>query len=255
MRLTRANYHGKKANVEYMSVSQFKSFKKCEARALAEIKGEYVREESTALLVGSYVDAYFDGTMDKFTKAHPEMFKKDGSLKADFAKANEIIARIEKDAQFMRYLKGKKQCIMTGTIKDVPVKIMMDVYLPGKRIVDRKIMADFDRKYDESLGWIPFYEAWGYDTQGGVYQEIVRQNIGEKLPFYLGAATKEKIPDIDLIYMEQSTLDIALEDFENNVERYDAIKKGIIPPERCNKCDYCKSTKVLTEPTSSDEYI
>ena len=255
MRLTRANYHGTNANKEYMSVSQFKSFTKCEARALAEIKGEYVREETTSLLVGSYVDAHFDGTMDKFTEAHPEMFKKDGTLKADFAKANEIIARIEKDAQFMRYLKGKKQCIMTGTIQGVPVKIMMDVYLPGKRIVDRKIMADLERKYDEEAGWLPFYEAWGYDTQGGVYQEIVRQNTGEKLPFILGVATKEKIPDIDLINMEQSTLDIALEFFESRVERYDAIKKGIIKPDRCNKCDYCKSTKVLTELTSSDEYI
>ena len=255
MKLTRANYHGCKANTEYMSVSQFKSFANCEARALAEINGTYEREATTALLVGLYVDAHFDGTMDKFIKAHPDMFKKDGSLKADFVKANEIIARIERDAQFMRYLKGKKQHIMTGTIKGVPIKIMMDVYLPGIRIVDRKIMADLDKKYDEMAGWLPFYEAWGYDIQGAVYQEIVRQNTGEKLPFYLAVATKEKVPDIDLIHMEQSSLDVALEHFEGYVERFDAIKKGIIKPERCNKCEFCKDTKVLTEPTSSDEYI
>ena len=36
MILTNSNYFSKKANMEYMSVSQFKAFDKCEAAALAE---------------------------------------------------------------------------------------------------------------------------------------------------------------------------------------------------------------------------
>ena len=41
------------------------------------------------------------------------MFKKDGGLKADYIKANEIIARIERDEYFMRCMSGQKQVIMT----------------------------------------------------------------------------------------------------------------------------------------------
>ena len=45
-----------------------------------------------------------------------------------------------------------------------------------------------------------FWKAWGYDIQGAIYQEVVRQNTGILLPFGLAVATKEKPePDIALI--------------------------------------------------------
>lgn len=254
MKLTKSNYFSPEANKAYMSVSQFKSFSKCPASALAEINGEYEREETTALLVGKYVDAYFDGTLEQFKQEHPEIFKKDGTLKAEYIQANQIIERIEKDPLTMEYLTGRKQVIMTGEICGVPVKIMMDVYKTGKRIVDRKIVKDFENIYDTEKGSIPFFEYWGYDLQGAVYQEIVRQNTGLKLPFFLQAATKEKITDLDLIEIPQHTLDFQLEHFAANIERYDAIKKGIIEPDRCEQCDYCKLTKVLTAPKCSDDF-
>ena len=65
MILTNNNYFSKKANMEYMSVSQFKAFDKCEAAALAELKGEYVKPKTVSMLVGSYVDAYFEGSLDR----------------------------------------------------------------------------------------------------------------------------------------------------------------------------------------------
>lgn len=254
MKLTRRNYFGKKANQEYMSVSQFKAFERCQNAALAKIRGKYEREKTTALLVGSYVDAYFDKTMPSFIKQNPEIFKKDGTLKADYIQAEAIIQRILRDELFMQYITGKQQVIMTGNISGVPVKIMMDSYHPGKMIVDRKIMKDFENVYDEEKGRLPWFEGWGYDLQGAVYQEVVRQNTGETLPFYLAAATKEKVPDIDIVHIDQQTLDFALDRFKHDVERYDAIKQGIIEPERCEKCDYCKMSKVLTEPTESQEF-
>jgi hypothetical protein len=52
MILTQRNYFSKKASLEFMSVSQWKVFNKCPASALAEIKGKYKREKTTALLVG-----------------------------------------------------------------------------------------------------------------------------------------------------------------------------------------------------------
>ena len=254
MKLTHRNYFSRKASLEFMSVSQFKSFEKCQHSSLAEIKGNYEREKTTALLVGSYVDAHFDGTMATFAKNNPEIFKKDGTLKADFAQADEIIQRIEKDKLFMEYISGKKQVIMTGNICGVPVKIMMDSFHPGKMIVDRKIMKDFESVYVAEKGLLPWFEAWEYDLQGAVYQEVVRQNTGLQLPFYLAAATKEKVTDIDIIHIDQKSLDFALDRFKSEVETFDAIKHGIIEPDQCGKCEYCKMTKVLTAPTESEEF-
>lgn len=253
MKLTQRNYFSKKANKEFMSVSQFKDFIKCPNSALAQIKGKYTREKTTALLVGSYVDSYFEGTLAKFIKENPGIFKKDGTLKADYIQAEAIIQRILQDKLFCEYLSGEKQVIMTGEICGVPVKIKVDSLHPDK-IVDLKVMANFDNVYDGEKGLQPWFEAWGYDLQGAVYQEIVRQNTGKKLPFYLAAATKEKVTDIDIVHIPQDMLDNALENFQRDVESFDAMKKGIIEPDRCGKCEYCKMSKVLTEPTEADEY-
>ena len=252
MRLTKKNYFGKRANMEYMSVSQFKSFSKCQHTALAELKGKYKRETTTALLVGSYVDSYFEGELEKFTQEHPEILKKDGTLKAEYVKAEEIIDRIRQDKLFLEYISGKYQVIMTGSINGVDVKIKIDS-LHDDKIVDLKIVKDFESVYDSERDSLPWWEYWGYDLQGAVYQEIVRQNTGLKLPFYLAAATKEKTTDIDIWHIPQGHLDFALEKFKENVFLYDAIKKGVIEPERCEKCDFCKETKVLTEPREADE--
>lgn len=253
MNLTSRNYFTRKANREYMSVSQFKSFSKCQAAALAEMQGKYQREKTTALLVGSYVDTYFEGRLKSFQRKNPEIFKKDGSLKAEFIQALAIINRIERDKLFTQYLSGQKQVIMTGEINGVPVKIKVDSLHPDK-IVDLKIMKDFSDIYFPEKGHLPWFEAWGYDLQGAVYQEIVRQNTGKRLPFYLAAATKEKITDIDIVHINQNLLDFAMERFSQDVQLYDAIKKGIIAPERCDECDYCKITKILTEPKESEEF-
>ena len=223
------------------------------AQSLAEINGKYEREKTTALLVGSYVDSYFEGTLKSFKNQNPEIFKKDGTLKAEYLQAESIIERIKKDKLFMEYMSGKKQVIMTGEISGVPVKIKIDSYLPDK-IVDLKIMRDFEAVNDPEKGRIPWFEAWGYDLQGAVYQEVVRQNTGLQLPFYLAAATKEKITDLDIIHINQETLDFALETFKRDVQLFDAVKKGIVEPDRCEKCEYCKISKQLTKPTESDEF-
>ena len=254
MILTAENYFSKKANLEYMSVSQFKAFTKCQHSALAEVKGKYQREQTTALLVGSFIDAYFEGedALVKFVNTHHEIFTKDNKLRADFIKANEIIKRIEQDRLFMKYLSGEKQVIMTGQICGVAVKIKMDSYHPDK-IVDLKVMANFDDQNDEERGMLPWYSAWGYDLQGAVYQEVVRQNTGKRLPFFWAAATKEKTTDIDILQIEQDELDFQLEKVKQDILMFDAIKNGIIKPERCNKCEYCKTTKKLRKPTKSSE--
>lgn len=243
-KLTADNYYSKEANERYFSVSQYKTFLDCPARAMAEIRGEYKQPMSTALLVGSYVDSYFEGTLKKFKEEHPEIFKKDGTLKADYIQAEQIIKRIEADDLFMEYMSGKKQIIKTGKIEDVPVKIKIDSYHPGKMIVDLKILRSCERIMGQSP--ISF---WKYDLQGAIYQYIE----GKHLPFFLAIATKETVTDIEIVKVEQSDMDDALADFKKNIHRFNAMKKGEIEAFGCGRCDYCKSIKKLTAPISSDD--
>ena len=76
-------------------------------------------------------------------------------------------------------------------------------------------------------------EALCNDIQGAVYQEIVYQNTKKELPFFLDIATKETLPHLDLCEIKQYDLDDALSNVEKNVPRFQAIKNGLIEPERC----------------------
>lgn len=238
------NYYSPENAVRFMSVSQFKAFSDCEAMAMAEISGEFQRESTTAMLIGSYVDAWFEGTLDSFKEKHPEIFLKNGGLKADFVQADSIIKRISEDDEFMKYMSGEKQKIFTGNIAGVQFKGKIDSYHAGKCIVDLKVMRDFEPIWKNGRK-LHFIEAWGYDIQGAVYQELVYQATGEKIPFVICAVTKEKVPDIAILSIPQERLDYCLELVKNNAPHYDDVKNGKILPERCGKCDFCKSTKKL----------
>lgn len=247
MILTSENYFSAEANTDYMSSTQFKAFQKCEAYALATFKGEWKESESTALLVGSYVDAYFEGTLDVFKGKHPQLFKRDGSLKSEYVQAEAIIRRCERDAMYMQFMSGQKQVIFTGEIAGVPFKAKIDSFHSGKAIVDQKVMRDFSPIWVDGVGKLPFVEAWGYDIQGAIYQEIVRQNTGERLPFFIAGATKQPVTRLKIISIPQERLDVSLGVVESLAEHYASIKSGEAEPERCEKCDYCAETEVLTE--------
>ena len=196
--------------------------------------------------------------MEQFKAENPQIFKKDGTLLKDFEKANDIIKAIENDPLLMKYLGGKKQVVMTGVINGVKVKIKIDSLLPYA-IVDQKIMASIREliwKYDEETKrnkQVDFVEAYGYDLQGAVYQEIARQNLGKRLPFILAPTTKEEEPDKALIQIDQEYLDEKLKYFASKVQRYDLIKKGIIDPVGCGNCPSCRKAKKLTEVVSYKE--
>ena len=243
MELNNENYFSPEANLEYMSASQFKDFMKCEKDAIAKIIGETVEEPSKAMLVGSYVDAYFSGEMDEFKVKNPQIFKKDGTLLKDFEKANEIIAAIESDELLMQYLNGKHQVIMTGEINGVKFKIKVDSLLPDC-IVDQKIMSSIQEliwvEKDGRNVKVDFVEAFGYDIQGAIYQEIVRQNTGKKLPFVLAVTTKEENPDKALIEIDQYYLDKALKLVQELAPHYDLVKQGVVKPVGCGKCPSCR---------------
>lgn len=246
--LENENYHSSEARKHYLGSSMFKEFKKCEVMALAKVNGEYEDKTSTALLFGSYVDAYFSNELDGFIASHPEMFTKNGTLKSEFKNIEEVIHAIESDPMLMKYLDGEKQKIMTGEINGVPFKIKMDAYHPGKAIVDQKVMRDFEPVWVSEGGrnvLTDFVAAYGYDTQGAIYQEIVRQNTGQKLPFILDAVSKEETPDKLLMKIDQEYLDLALEEVKEKAPRYWGIINGTIEPVGCGHCPACRAKKQI----------
>lgn len=272
MELANNNYFSEEANEQYMSATQFKGFRRCEAAALAELRGEYTPPASQAFLVGGYIDAHFAGESDQYALQHPEIFKKNGELKAEFIHAQKIIERMERDELYSLLMAGEKQVIRTGEIAGVPFKIKIDSLLNEKQcyeiaerfpdtkaalifadgaIVDQKVMKDLDSIWDpEQHARVSFVEAFGYDIQGAIYQEIE----GNALPFILAVGTKESEPDLAALYIPDRDLEAALNIVKENATRYQAIKKGQVKPRRCERCDYCKRTRKLSGIISFSEF-
>lgn len=257
--LSNRNYYSRKANKEFLSVSQYKDFMGtmskcgCEFRALARLRGDYCPETSKDMLMGSYVDSAYEKTLYRFKKKHPEMFLKNGELKADFQKAQEAYDRTQKDDLFKLYMSGDKQVIMTAELFGAKWKIKMDSFHKDKCIVDLKYIKDIhERFWIKDLGYfVNFIEAWGYDFQLAIYQLVVEINTGKKLPCFIAAVDKKKTPEIEIIQVSQEQLDNSLIGIEKNVKRIIKLKNGEIEPDRCNKCDYCIEKKVLKTPVHS----
>lgn len=252
LRLSKATYYTQEANRQYFSASFVKSMLKCESATMAELNGEWVPPPSEALLVGSYVDSYFEGrkSFERFIAEHPEIINsRTGELKAPFRRADEMIIRAESDPVFMEYMKGQKQKIVTGDIMGIPFKAKFDVYKKGQRIVDLKTTRDLQPRYVEGQGRISFAEAFNYPLQMAIYQYLE----GHNLPCYLAVITKEDPPDIILLQIEQERMDAEMEFLRQNLPRYDAIRKGLIEPERCEKCAYCRATRKIVKPIALAE--
>lgn len=261
--VTSENYYAPETNMAYMGSSQFKSFQRCEAATLAELRGEWVAPTTPALLVGGYIDAWFSGELPVYQAQHPELFKRDGTLKAEYLKAQDVIARMESDELYSLLMSGQKQVIRTGFIAGVPFKIKIDSLLDGDTcrkiaerfpktqaalgfcdgaIVDQKAMRDMAAVWsEEDRCRLPFVEAWGYDTQGAIYQAV----DGHMLPFILAVGTKEDSPDLAALYISDEDLAAKLHEVEDLAPRYQAIKEGRIHPTRCEHCAYCRATKRL----------
>lgn len=261
--VTAANYFDPAIEMAYMGSSQIKNFMRCEAAEAARLRGEYVTPVTTSLLVGSYVDAHFEGTLDIFKAQHPALFKRDGTLKAEYLQAERIIDRMERDELYMLLMSGEKQVIRTGEIAGVPVKIKIDSLLDGDAcaeivrrfpaagealglcagaIVDQKVMRSLEDVWDpEERQRVPWWKAWRYDIQGAVYQAVE----GHLLPFILAVGTKEEEPDIRAVYLRDDTLSAALMEVEDLLPRFQTIKEGRAKPRSCGKCPYCRAVRQL----------
>lgn len=269
--VTAKNYFEPDIEMAYMGSTQVKNFMRCEAAELARLKGEYRPAVTTAMLVGSYVDAHFEGSLDVFQAQHPELFKRDGALKAEFSRANDIINRMEADELYSLLMSGRKQVIRTGEIAGVPFKVKIDSLLDGDiceeivrrfpetasvmglcdgAIVDQKVMRDLEDVWDGTeRAYVPFWRAWGYDVQGAIYQAVE----GHLWPFLLAVGTKEDEPDLQALHIRDEVLAPKLAEIEDAVPRFQAIKTGQEAPRRCEHCAYCRATRKLTRIADAEE--
>ena len=242
MELNNENYFSQEAQKIYTGSTEIKDFLKCEACALAKINGEWEEETSKAMLVSSYIDAVISDEGVEFEQQNPEIFTKGGNLKAEYRLAEDVLEQMQKDEMFMKYISGENQVIMTGEISGVPIKIKIDSFHKSKCIVDLKCVANFDLIWDDVLKQkINFIEYYDYLTQAALYQEIVYQNTGERLPFIIAAATKEKYSQRALLQIPQEKMDLKLEFLQEYLPYLQDLKQGKKQASNCEHCNYCIS--------------
>ena len=256
-------YYSVEANKQWCSASQFKDIcgfplrPGCEERALKTINGEWVPETTKALIMGSLLDALWenddpDYLIERFPDCVSSRGATKGQLKSEYQQIVNIYQMTLNSKKFCDYMSGIKQQVMVGEIEGLPYKIKIDSYIPGMAIVDLKTTQTLDRNHryyiPDSGEKLPFYLAYGYDTQLAIYREIVRQNTGETLPCYLAVADKQTHPICDIIGLTPKLLDEALENVKQNSEKIIMLKSGEIEPIRCehSDCDYCRDTHTCT---------
>lgn len=263
--ITDANYYDAEINKHYMSFHTWLSLHgcdgivSCEAKAMAELNGEYVDDnDDTAFMIGSYVDAALvgaEGELDKFKQEHPEIFastgKNKGELKTNYKMAEKMIARCRSDKKFMSYLSGLKQVIFVSMFCGVPFKCKLDSYYPHVCISDLKTTREMHKQfYKPDVGHVDFVSYYGYVFQLSIYQEVVRLVTGEKLPCVIPAVSKSNHPEIELIHVDDLALYDALTEVINSLTNTSIVDvwKGNVEPLRCESpnCHYCIDTKVLT---------
>ena len=271
--ITEDNYHDPEIDKAYMSFHTWAAFHgtlgvpACEARAVAELNGEFSEETSDAFLLGGYVDAALvggDGELDRFKAEHPEMFvtrgERKGELQAKYLVADKMIERCKRDQLFMESLSGEHQAILVCHICGVPFKCKIDSLVRGKAIVDLKTTREMHKQfYIPDFGHVDFISYYGYPSQLAFYREAVKVLFGEELPCFIAPVSKSEYPEIKLVHIDDLSLYDAWTEIKNSLEYGSIVDvwKGNVDPIRCNKpeCHYCMSTEVLKEPINYTELI
>jgi len=264
--LTDENYYSREADIHYMSCSQFQAFQKCEAAAIARLRGLWEPEkESDALFQGRYFHAAMEGpeAFERFCAENFDKIFKTKTTKAEgtvvtgkyapFVTLDACIDLMHTDPLFSRLIElpGENEKAMTGEIFGVPWRMKMDKYIPaGRQIIDYKTSANLRELYynPETKERQSFVEEYGYLFRAAVYGEIERQNAGaDTYPaFLILAVSKQDPPDREIVLLnDDARWALELERVREALPRIQRLKEGALDPRRCGCCEYCRRTKVL----------
>ena len=236
-----------------MSAEQYQSFLRCEAATLATVNGEYTPTETEEGTSDKIVHMFYGGTLKKLLQEQPKMFTKKGELIAKYRQADYIVERAQRDSLFSLMMGGTKQYLRTKTINNMRFKILVDSFLRKQQC--EHIVSEFPQtshilkdaegamvklKIVDSFDCTDQYREWV--DEGAFYQNT----YGEPIPFCIAAVTRELTPDIKILTFPQDLYDKSFKEILRRAKGFIDIKNGVKPPRRCEKCEYCKQTKKLT---------
>lgn len=262
--LSKENYYTNPIDWQYVSVSQYKDFLKCEAAAMAKLKGEWEpKQDKTPLIVGNYVHSYFESSEAhaQFKEEHQsDLFssKKPYGLLKVYQTAEAMIKKMEQDDFFQFLYQGEKEHILTGTLFGTEWKARIDCLNVDKGyFVDIKTTADMHKSFfSKKYGYrVSFIEEYGYTLQMAVYKYLLEQKFGKTFTPYIFAVSKETPLNIEALKINPEKLDTELNDLEQHIERMLAVKNEFEEPERCEHCEYCRLTKKVTGFIEIDDLI
>lgn len=264
--LTDENYYSREADIHYMSCSQYQSFCKCEAAAMARLHGTWEPQGSSdALIQGNYFHSFMENAaaheafcMEHFADVYKTTTnKKTGEATitgkyAPYVKLDEMlkITLAQPIVQALLAKRGENEKFMTGIIGGLPWRMKMDRYCEGRIILDWKTSADIrSTKYNPLTGQREiFLQEYGYLMRAAVYGEIERQvTKSATFPsFIIVAITKQNPPDKEAILLNDDPVwNRELVEVGEKLPRIQRIKEGGIQPRRCGQCEYCRETKTI----------
>ncbi|MFJ7933678.1 PD-(D/E)XK nuclease-like domain-containing protein [Sporosarcina sp. NPDC096371] len=261
LELNQSNYFSLEADREYFSVSQFKGFVECQAKAVAKLKGEHEESFGKALVVGSYTHAAFesDHEFEKFTAENTdEIFNRSGNKYADFITADAMIGTVKNDKFAMFAMDGEKEIILTAELFGVKWKAKIDsINHTRNTFTDLKTTRSLSQRYwsDKYQKYVSFIEAWDYVLQMAMYREIIQANTGSYYSPYVVAVTKEDPPDKAVLHFDDTRFQFELDYVEHKIDQFAALKAGEVEPTRCEKCAYCRKTKQLKDTIEIGELV
>ncbi|HFI0130995.1 TPA: PD-(D/E)XK nuclease-like domain-containing protein [Streptococcus suis] len=269
--LTQDNYYDDK---DYMSVSRFKQYLECEAKALALDTGKWIDErDQKPLIFGNYVHSYFESkeAHEKFLEEHKsDLFssRKPYGLLADYKLADKVIATLETDELFNNLYHGRKddrvekEMIVTGTIAGVPFKGKIDAINHTRGyMVDLKTMKTiYGEEWCQELrrkvpGAIANIVNFHYHVQAAVYQELLKQMTRRSYRPLIVAVSKENEPDKEIFSLDEEMLSEGLEFISERARHVWDVVTGKVGPIKCGNCNYCRSKKKLNRIVSISELL
>lgn len=247
--LTQENYYDKETDWQYLSFTYLKSFMQNPARAMADLRGEFLwfddkhynsiddeRPEAKALLIGNYIHSYFESpeAHQKFIDDNAKYLisskgKTAGELKEGYKDADVMIERLLDEPLFVEELAGtERESIVTGYIGGQLFKAKIDAldvengfFIDFKTV--RTLVDDGATWNDDKKARVNFIIDRQYDMQMAIYKELLEQKYGRTFQPVIWAVSKEKSPLVKPYMFEDDVLENALrraEDFAKVVAQY-----------------------------------
>lgn len=257
MRLTPENYHSREANAAYLSSHTFTAWLECPAREAARAAGEWEDEDTTALLVGRYVDVACTGTGPEFAAFVEEnrdaILTRAGKPKADFERADAMIARLKADPYAAKFLSFESQRIITFDFNGIPFRAMIDLACYEGEcpiLCDLKTTRTLEDVWDEVAGRnrkLHWYER--YARQMAIYRYGFTEVVGAEPHVYLLAVDKTPPHPPAVISMNGNEARAAMERemqiVWESAPLVAALRDGTEERRPCGRCSWCRTTQPI----------